>query len=77
MERRLVECLACGQQRVERGEPAACPRCRYLGWAEVADVDEVLRRRLRDVPVPARRLVAFKGNVTSLQRRRRARTPTV
>jgi hypothetical protein len=50
-----IECLSCGHQREVAGEPAECPRCRYLGWAPADDVTESLRRRLRDRPVWSRR----------------------
>jgi hypothetical protein len=55
-----IECLNCGHQRpVEgRGPRAAgeCPRCRYLGWAYAAHLDEVERRELRDRPLEERAL---------------------
>jgi hypothetical protein len=49
----MVECLKCGERRdVPESE---CPRCTYVGWAFVADVDEPLRRRLRDRVLSERR----------------------
>jgi hypothetical protein len=66
VELRVVECLACGQQRLVGAESGECPRCRYLGWAPADEVTESLRRGLRDVPVAARRLVAIERNVVTL-----------
>lgn len=41
--RREIECLACGTVRLVEGqageETGECPRCGYLGWASVADLD--------------------------------------
>ncbi len=59
-----VECLRCGMahlvaaglwQALHYGE---CPRCRYVGWAATAELDELTRRVLRDRPVESRRLRA-------------------
>jgi tRNA(Ile2) C34 agmatinyltransferase TiaS len=71
VEIRLVECLACGQQRLVGAESGECPRCRYLGWAPAEEVTESLRRGLRDVPVVARRLVAVERHVVSFDHLRR------
>jgi hypothetical protein len=50
----MVECLNCGEHReVPERE---CPRCAYVGWALVAELDESLRRRLRDRVLSDRRL---------------------
>jgi hypothetical protein len=57
-----VECLGCGglrilhtgsQQRLDGGE---CPRCKYVGWAPSAELDETLRRRVRIRPLEQRRI---------------------
>jgi hypothetical protein len=50
----MVECLNCGKRR-ELPE-TECPRCDYVGWAFVEDVDEALRRLLRDRPLADRRI---------------------
>ena len=50
----MVECLNCGKRRKER--ETECPRCAYVGWASVADLDESLRRLLRDRTVADRRI---------------------
>jgi hypothetical protein len=50
----MVECLNCGKRR-DRPE-AECPRCAYVGWAYVEQIDEVLRRTLRDRMLVHRRL---------------------
>ncbi len=58
----VAECLGCGQTRTvlaglhRRADAGECPRCRYVGWAASADVDETLRRRLRSRPLERRRL---------------------
>jgi len=49
-----VECLRCGKQRDRHDDE--CPRCGYLGWAASNDLDERVRRRLRDRPLEARKL---------------------
>jgi hypothetical protein len=50
----MVECLNCGQRReVPEHE---CPRCSYVGWARVEELDEVSRRQLRERVVPDRRI---------------------
>jgi hypothetical protein len=50
----MVECLNCGMRReVPEHE---CPRCSYVGWAYVEELDEGLRRRLRERIVPNRRI---------------------
>jgi hypothetical protein len=52
----MVECLNCGKRRdVPEHE---CPRCSYVGWAFVAEVDESLRRRLRERVLVDRRIRA-------------------
>ncbi|HEY7017190.1 MAG TPA: hypothetical protein VH297_01890 [Gaiellaceae bacterium] len=57
-----VECLCCGDAREVQArrhshlDVGECPRCRYVGWAATAEVDEALRRRLRTVPPESRRL---------------------
>ncbi len=59
-----VECLRCGKQhllaRAERGylQHGECPRCGYVGWATTEELDERLRRLLRERPVDRRRLSA-------------------
>ena len=51
---RMVECLNCGKRRqVPEHE---CPRCAYVGWASVEEIDEPLRRRLRDRVLSDRRI---------------------
>jgi Zn ribbon nucleic-acid-binding protein len=61
MERVLVECLSCGQQRarvVPEGKIVSssdCPRCGYAGWAPAGALSEELRRRLRELPPDERR----------------------
>ena len=49
-----VRCLDCGQVYAKpagggtvRANPG-CPRCGYVGWAEVASLTEALRRSLRE-----------------------------
>jgi hypothetical protein len=62
VETLLVECLCCGEQHELKRTPARlvqqgeCPRCGYVGWAEVSEVDERLRRALRERPVETRRI---------------------
>lgn len=51
---RMVECLNCGKRR-ELPE-AECPRCAYVGWAYVEELDEALRRLLRDRTLADRRI---------------------
>jgi hypothetical protein len=52
----MVECLNCGKRRdVPEHE---CPRCSYVGWAYAEELDEALRRRLRERVVPDRRIRA-------------------
>lgn len=64
MERFAVECLRCGATReiharehahVDTGE---CDRCEYVGWALVAELNERVRRVLRERPPERRRLYA-------------------
>jgi hypothetical protein len=50
----MVECLNCGKRR-ETPEQE-CPRCSYVGWAHVAELDESLRRRLRERLLTDRRI---------------------
>jgi hypothetical protein len=52
-----IECLQCGQQRMG-ADPGECPRCEYVGWAPVEALDERLRRRLRELPLPERRIAS-------------------
>lgn len=54
-----VECLSCGCLRavIDDGHilsTGACPRCGYVGWAHVVELDEDARRALREVPLPFR-----------------------
>jgi Zn ribbon nucleic-acid-binding protein len=57
-----IECLGCGERRVlhpdshHRLEEGECPRCGYVGWAASAEIDETLRRRVRNRPLVRRRL---------------------
>jgi hypothetical protein len=46
--------LNCGHKRDEPDHP--CPVCTYVGWAWEKDLDEALRRRLRERPLETRRL---------------------
>ena len=50
----MVECLNCGKRRHESKQE--CPRCYYVGWAQVEDLNESLRRRLRELQLPDRRV---------------------
>jgi primosomal protein N' len=52
MVRAMVECLSCGKQREQPEEE--CPRCSYVGWAYVEEIDEALRRLLRERTVAGR-----------------------
>ena len=58
VETRLIECLGCGQRRTDFTHQPDCPRCGYLGWAPVSDLDERTRRILRERPPHQRRLRA-------------------
>jgi len=58
MEIRPIECLGCGQRRTDHTVDPDCPRCGYLGWAHVSDLDERTRRSLRERPPYRRRLRA-------------------
>ena len=50
----MVECLNCGKRReVPEHE---CPRCSYVGWALVEEIDEPLRARLRARVLTDRRI---------------------
>jgi hypothetical protein len=57
-----IECLRCGEIRVlhpgshHRLDGGECSRCSYVGWAASAELDEVLRGRLRARPLERRRL---------------------
>jgi DNA-directed RNA polymerase subunit RPC12/RpoP len=57
-----IECLRCGKRRVlhpeshHRLEEGECPRCRYVGWAATAEIDETVRRRVRTRSPERRRL---------------------
>jgi hypothetical protein len=61
VERLVVECLRCGQPRAIVPGPrryqgaGECPRCRYVGWAESAELNERTRGLCRTVP-PERRV---------------------
>jgi hypothetical protein len=48
----MVECLQCGERREQPEQP--CPKCTYVGWAWVGELDEALRRLLRERPPVAR-----------------------
>jgi hypothetical protein len=50
----MVECLNCGKHREVPDDE--CPRCSYVGWAPIEDVDEALRRLLRERSVAGRRI---------------------
>ena len=50
----MVECLNCGMRRDV--PEAECQRCAYVGWAYVEQIDEALRRALRDRLLVDRRL---------------------
>jgi ribosomal protein L37E len=52
----LIECLRCGERRDDLRQEPECPRCGYLGWARVAELTELIRRRLRERPPESRRL---------------------
>jgi hypothetical protein len=57
MEHRAqLECLSCGHVREDGTE---CPRCRYVGWALVEDLNERVRRLLRERPLNRRTLRAL------------------
>ena len=44
-ESRRIACLACGETRVAPGvETGECPRCHYLGWTYVEELDGSTRR---------------------------------
>ena len=50
----MVECLNCGKRRHK--PEYECPRCFYVGWAQVEDLNESLRRRLRERQLADRRV---------------------
>jgi ribosomal protein L37E len=57
METLTVECLRCGDKRdVEHHREGECPRCGYVGWAPTAELNEYVRRALRDRPPEIRSL---------------------
>ncbi|MBA2360853.1 MAG: hypothetical protein H0V79_07990 [Actinobacteria bacterium] len=63
MESFRIECLSCGSRRSAAGsvrhlDPGECQRCGYVGWAQVADLNEMARRMLRERPIDRRRLRA-------------------
>jgi hypothetical protein len=56
-----IECLRCGALRAPvssetRRDVGDCPRCGYAGWAPSTELNEALRRLLRDRPPERRRL---------------------
>ena len=55
-----IECLGCGTcvacPKPHRHLDGGMPPLRYVGWAYSAEVDERLRRVLRDRPPERRRL---------------------
>ena len=59
-----IECLGCGDGRLawpksqRHLDGGACLRCGYVGWAYSAEIDEGLRRVLRERPPERRRLRA-------------------
>jgi len=53
-----IECLGCGERRASHLERGDCPRCGYVGWARVEDLDERMRRILRERPPELRRIRA-------------------
>jgi hypothetical protein len=52
----MVECLNCGKRR--KLPETECQRCAYVGWAYTRDLNETLRRLLRDRSVADRRIRA-------------------
>ena len=50
----MVECLNCGKRR-ELPEHE-CPRCSYVGWAMVEELNETLRKQLRERVLTDRRI---------------------
>jgi Zn ribbon nucleic-acid-binding protein len=61
---RIVECLNCGSTRhisplpSRPGAVHECARCGYVGWADTASLNEVLRRALRERTPDQRRHIA-------------------
>ncbi len=51
-----IECLNCGERRSDLSAQPDCPRCGYVGWARSHDLDERMRRLLRDRPIQVRRI---------------------
>jgi hypothetical protein len=64
VESLVVECLSCGELRHvlpipwRRMDPDECHRCGYLGWARSVELNELMRRALRDRPLERRRIYA-------------------
>lgn len=56
MESLKIECLRCGERRADLEHEPECPRCGYLGWAKAMELDESVRKRLRERPPESRRL---------------------
>ena len=62
MGMKTLECLRCGALRNVREDAGCrfdagdCERCRYVGWARAAELNESLRRTLRERPPERRRL---------------------
>jgi hypothetical protein len=50
----MVECLNCGKRRDLPEQE--CPRCAYLGWAMAEELNETLRRQLRERVLTDRRI---------------------
>ena len=50
----MVECLNCGKRR--KVPEHECPRCSYVGWAFVEELNEPLRRQLRQRVLTDRRI---------------------
>ena len=51
-----IECLSCGERRSDLHVQPTCPRCGYVGWARSDDLDERMRRVLRERPPELRRI---------------------
>ena len=54
-----VECLRCGHTRnfvpgLRLQESGECPQCQYVGWAFSTELNEPVRRVLRDLPLESR-----------------------
>ncbi len=50
-----IECLHCGEQRLAASEAGSCARCGYVGWALSSSLDELARRRIRELSLVERR----------------------